>query len=155
MAAKPCRTCQIEHQFAFHNRAMIAFTNETESQSSSSRRPALEFLGACIRRCSNREANCVPVSRRGRPRATAGIAKIAEGLQDVLEWNFAIVSRSRAVAAPSAAKREPCGMLPSATLQFFDGHEIRAGQRSFSWSADLLGLAIVASWAMSRHPRGI
>jgi hypothetical protein len=108
---------------------MIFFANITQPKNAPSHNGPNSALAFSSRRCADGEAHCIPSAIRGRPAAIGGVAKIAASFQRRLRGRFALVTGSGAVAAPSAAERQPGGMGPRAILKSLSRHEIRAGHR--------------------------
>jgi len=77
----------------------------------------------------DREAHRIAASLLRQARASGGVAHIAKFPQIVIARFGALMPRSAALAAPSAAQRQAGGMKPGVAGQFSRGHEERARQR--------------------------
>ena len=91
--AQPGGVGQVESQYAVEGRAMIAFANVNQPDHTSwlilHADPTIRRTG--LLRGRNGDADGIPVAFRWRPTATAGVAEIAESLQNVLRRDFVFV----------------------------------------------------------------
>jgi len=74
------------------------------------------------------KSNCIPGSILRRPRATAGIAQIAESLKDVLRRIAILMTGRGTVATPPCTQRQARRMRPTAVFKFFSRHKVGTGQ---------------------------
>ena len=133
MLAQPSCLRQIKFQIAMCDGPVIPFANVAKKEGAG--RPVRDiFCTVPALRSRNRESYRIPKTFRRRPATTTGVSKIAEGFQNILRGNFALMAGRRAVSRPPDSQRKPCGMRPVAILQFRHGHEVRASHSLISQS---------------------
>src|SRR5262249_9948154 len=109
---------------------------------------------ASARRRRHGKTNRIPPAFWRSPTATARVTEIAKGFKNVLCRRLLLVSRSRAVAAPSATQWQARGMRPIAIFDFLYWHEIRTGQTELLILIEQTGPAIlVDSFYLTSFPR--
>ena len=77
-----------------------------------------------------RKPDRVPYSLSRQSRTTLGVPKIAKLPQLFLRWSLTVMSRRRAVPAPSASQRQPPRMQPVPVPQLLHWHEKRTSHRT-------------------------
>src|SRR5580704_2593065 len=145
MLAQPGCTRKVKLQFTMFYGKMIAFADVKQAKSTHRSVGCRKCVALWVGRRGDRKPYRVPDALWRSPTATAGIAEIAESLQNVVSWSFTFVTRRSAVAAPSASEGQSRRVRPAATFQLGYRHEIRTGQISFASDVDLQGNAIVIS----------
>src|SRR5262252_7252319 len=92
-------------QFTMIDRPIVTFANIVETQDAGLRIDCSFRVIASARRRYGK-TDRIPLTLWRSPAATAGVAKIAERLEDVLRGSLIFMSRSRTVAVPATAQRQ-------------------------------------------------
>jgi hypothetical protein len=133
MLPEPGSLRQVKLQIAMFNGTMVSFANVHQSKDANRyiRASFLAFVALSrVRWRAYCESHSIPC-RLSRGPAAIRVAKVAEGVQNLLRGKLAFMSRSSTVTAPAASEGKSRRVRPGAILQWLDGHEVWAGQFAF------------------------